>query len=110
MRLHLICASTADSCEAETDAAKRTRFARRIEALATGITTPKPGSPDAMLLKHLQKIPMPRRYGKVLKSIVPDERFGKYPLGPSVVTADLIVQAPAMPVRRSVRSRSRLPR
>ena len=84
------------SWKAETDAAKRTGFARRIEALATGITTAKPGSPDAMLLKHLQKIPMPRRYGKVLKSIVPDERFGKHPLGPSVVTADLIVQAPAI--------------
>ena len=84
------------SWKAETDAAKRTGFARRIEALATGITTAKPGSPDAMLLKHLQKIPVPRRYGKVLKSIVPDERFGKHPLGPSVVTADLIVQAPAI--------------
>ena len=39
---------------------------------------------------------MPRRYGNVLKSIVPDERFGKHPLGPSVVTVDLIVQAPAI--------------
>ena len=49
-----------------------------------------------MLFKHLQKIPVPGRYGNVLKSIVPDERFGKHPLGSSVVTADLIVQAPAI--------------
>ena len=84
------------SWKAETDAAKRTGLARRIEALATGTAPAKPGSPDAMLFKHLQKIPVPRRYGNVLKSIVPDERFGKHPLGSSVVTADLIVQAPAI--------------
>ena len=40
---------------AETDAAKRTGLARRIEALATGTAPANPGSPDAMLFKHLRK-------------------------------------------------------
>ena len=78
----------------ETDAINRAALAGKIQALATGATEPEPGSPDAALLSHLHKIAVPGRYDNLLKSVKPDERFGRHPLGHTVVSADLIVRAP----------------
>ena len=88
--------SLLSSWKAEANATKRAGLAKRIKAVATGAEIPEPGSPDAILLQHLQKISVPRRFDSVLKTIVPDERFGKHPLGQPVVTADLISKAPSI--------------
>ena len=84
------------SWKAEADTTKRAGLASRIEALATGVEMAEPGTPDALLFQHLQKLSVPRSYASVLKTIEQDARFGKHPLGQSVVTADLIVKAPAI--------------
>ena len=78
----------------EPDAIRRAALAGRIRSLATGKTKPAPGTPDATLLTQLQKIATPGRYDNLLKSIRPDERFGRHPLGHTVVSADLIMKAP----------------
>jgi len=78
----------------EPDPIQRAALAGRIRALATGKTKPMPDSPDATLMMHLHKIATPSRYANLLKSIKPDERFGRHPLGHTVVSADLIMKAP----------------
>ena len=78
----------------EPDTIRRAVLAGRIRALATGKIKPTPGSPDATLVTHLHKIATPSRYDNLLKSIKPDERFGRHPLGHKVVSADLIMKAP----------------
>ena len=78
----------------ESDAIDRAALAGIIQALATGATQPEANTPDAELLSHLHKIAVPSRYEKLIKSVKPDKRFGKHPLGHTVVSADLIVKAP----------------
>ncbi|MDP6794014.1 MAG: DUF1592 domain-containing protein [Verrucomicrobiota bacterium] len=80
----------------EPDAIRRAALAGRIQALATGKTKPSPDSPDATLMTHLLKIATPSRYDSLLKSVKPDERFGRHPLGHTVVSTDLIMKAPQM--------------
>ena len=84
------------SWQAAADPAKRADLAGRIRALAIGAESAQPNSPDALLFQHLQKLSVPRSYARVLKTVEPDARFGKHPLGQSVVTADLIVKAPSI--------------
>jgi uncharacterized protein YndB with AHSA1/START domain len=74
----------------------RAGLAKRIGALATGSETAKPGTPDALLLQHLQRLSTPRSYASALKSVTPDKRFGRHPLGHAADAADLIVKAPAV--------------
>ena len=78
----------------EPDATKRAKLAGRIRALAIGKTKPVPDSPDASMITHLRKIATPSRYENLLKSVKPDIRFGRHPLGHTMVSADLIIKAP----------------
>ncbi len=75
---------------------ERSDLAKRIEALATSTEAAVPGTPDAVLLQHLQKLSTPHSYASALKAVMPDARFGRHPLGYAVDAADLIVKAPAM--------------
>ena len=78
----------------EKDVTKRKDLAARIQSLADGNIKPQPNSPDAILLEHLYKITIPKRLKSLIKTIKPDPRFGKHPLGHSVESSDLIVRAP----------------
>ncbi|HAH98512.1 MAG TPA: hypothetical protein DCO70_04200, partial [Verrucomicrobiales bacterium] len=46
------------------------------------------------MITHLRKIATPSRYENLLKSVKPDIRFGRHPLGHTMVSADLIIKAP----------------
>ena len=78
----------------EKDVTKRNSLAASIQSLATGKFKPKSNSPDTILLEHIQKIAVPNQFKSILKSVKPDPRFGKHPLGHEVVSADLISKAP----------------
>ena len=84
------------SWQATANPAKRADLAERIHALATGIDSAQLNSPDALLFQHLQKLSVPDSYASILKTVESDTRFGKHPFGQPMVTADLIVKAPAI--------------
>jgi len=83
--------------QAESDPETRKTLAENLQALASGETLTEEDSPDALLLQHLQSLAeRGADYAALLKSVKPDARFGKHPLGQRIAPANLVVQAPAV--------------
>ena len=81
----------------ESDAAKRTGIARRVQQLATGNPPQNANSPDGILYAQLRNLALsPRSVESLLSDVTADKRFGKHPLGHETASTDLVVQAPSV--------------
>ncbi|MDV6031530.1 MAG: DUF1592 domain-containing protein [Phycisphaera sp. RhM] len=89
--------SRLDHWQMESDAAKRTELARRVQQLATGNPPLDANSPDGILYAQLRTLALsPRSVESLLSDVTADKRFGKHPLGHETASTDLVVQAPSV--------------
>ncbi len=80
----------------EENPEKKFMLSLKIQELAMDKIKPDPGSPDELLILHINEIFVPDDPAKLLGSVKSDERFGKHPQGKVVPSTDLIVKAPSI--------------